>query len=79
MGLTHPPQHGRRSAALAERGPLDTRELSHRVMAAKGFASDNDLRKTSAFKIVQALTMQVKRGGLLAGEKRKGAREWRAT
>ncbi|MFL1875215.1 hypothetical protein ACIKT0_08375 [Hansschlegelia beijingensis] len=65
-------------AALAERGPLDTRELSHAVMAAKGFAPDNELRKAVAFKIVQALTMQAKRGGVGRGEKRKGLRVWRA-
>ena len=64
-------------SALAERGPLDTRELSHAVMAAKGFAPDNELRKTIAFKIVQALTMQAKRGGVVRGEKRGGVRVWR--
>jgi len=63
-------------AALAERGPLDTRELSHHVMSAKGFAPDNELRKTIAFKIVQALTMQAKRGGVVKGEKRGGVRVW---
>lgn len=39
-------------------------------MAAKGFAPDDELRKTIAFKIVQALTMQAKRGGVVKGVKR---------
>ncbi|HVV94480.1 MAG TPA: hypothetical protein VHD15_13790 [Hyphomicrobiales bacterium] len=64
-------------AALAAEGPLDTRELSRRVVAAKGFnEADNELRKAIAFRIVQALTMQAKRG-LLASEKRGGLRVWR--
>jgi hypothetical protein len=65
-------------AALAERGPLDTRELSHAVMEAKGFAPDNELRKTIAFKIVQALTMQAKRGTIRASGRRNGVRLWDA-
>lgn len=63
-------------AALAAHGPLDTRELSHAVMKAKGFADDTELRKAIAFKIVQALTMQAKRGTIGDGGKRKNVRLW---
>jgi hypothetical protein len=66
-------------AALAQEGPLDTRELSHRVMAAKGFnGEDNELRKTVAYKIVQALSLQRKRGLVASEGKRKGVHVWTA-
>lgn len=65
-------------AALAKEGPLDTRELAVRVLAAKGFdATDEVLRKAVAFKIVQALRMQHLRGTIGDGGKRKGVRVWR--
>ena len=31
-------------SAMAKHGPMDTRELSHHVMKAKGFHEDNELR-----------------------------------
>ncbi len=62
--------------ALAEHGPLDTRELSHHVMEAKGFADDDELRKAIAYKIVQAMRMQWKRGRVESPEKREGVRIW---
>ena len=62
--------------ALAKHGPMDTRELSHHVMEAKGFAEDNELRKAIAYRIVQALRMQRKRGKLDSPDKRKGVRVW---
>ena len=50
-------------AALAEEGPLDTRELALRVMRAKGLdESDKVMRQTIAFKLVQALSIAAKRG-----------------
>lgn len=64
-------------AALAAHGSLDTPELAQHVMDAKGFAQDHELRKTITFKIVQALTMQAKRGTItMLPEKRKGRRVW---
>lgn len=65
-------------AALAKNGPMDTRELSHHVMRAKGFnKDDNELRKAIAFRIVQALTMQHKRGMIGDAGRRRNVRVWR--
>ncbi len=50
-------------AALAEHGPQDTRELALRVAKCMD-AADPVLRKALAYRIVQALTLQWKRGGL---------------
>jgi hypothetical protein len=65
-------------AALAERGPMDTRELAQAVMDAKGFAEDRELRKAIAYKVVQALNMHAKRGTIVGDTYRKGVRVWRA-
>ena len=52
-------------AALAPHGPQDTRDLAQCVAEAKGLdAADPVLRKALAYRIVQALTLQWKRGGL---------------
>lgn len=65
-------------AALAQEGPLDTRELALRVIRAKGLdEGDKALRQTIALRIVQALRLLHKRGGILDDGKRKGARLWR--
>jgi hypothetical protein len=62
-------------AALLAEGPLDTRELALRVIRAKGLdEADNLLRRSIAFRIVQALTMQAKRGTVVKMPKRKGVR-----
>lgn len=66
-------------AALAAEGPLDTRELALRVIRAKGMSEDDKpLRKALAFKIVQALRLQAKRGTLESAGRRAGVRVWRA-
>lgn len=63
--------------ALAAEGPLDTRELALRVIRAKGLdEADNMLRRSIAFRIVQALSMQAKRGTMSKMPKRKGVRMW---
>lgn len=62
--------------ALAKHGPMDTCELSHYVMEAKGFVEDNELRKTIAYRIVQALRLQAKRRAIEMLPKRKGVRVW---
>lgn len=64
-------------AELAKGEALDTRELARRVMAVKGFdTSDNVLAKAIAFRLVQALRMQEKRGLVRGAGKRKGVRVW---
>lgn len=65
-------------AALAQEGPLDTRELALRVIRFKGM-DENDamLRRSIAFRIVQAFRLQAKRGSITALPKRKGVRMWR--
>lgn len=63
-------------AALADRGPLDTRELAQAVMDAKGFTADAELRKAIAYKVVQALGMHAKRGTIGDAGYRKGVRVW---
>lgn len=65
--------------AIANNGPMDTRELSHYVMEAKGFAEDNVLRKAIAYRIVQALRMQFKRGAIGDAGRRSGMRVWKLT
>jgi len=49
--------------ALAAEGPLDTRELALRVIRESGLEeSDKVLRRSVAYRIVQALRLQCKRG-----------------
>jgi hypothetical protein len=66
-------------AALRAEGPLDTRELTSRVMAAKGLNRDDRvLAQAIALRIVQTLRMKARRGGILDGsERRKGVCVWR--
>lgn len=64
-------------AAIAEEGPLDTRQLAERVLKAKGFdASDAVLLKAVMYRVVQALRMQHLRGGIADAGTRKGVRVW---
>lgn len=65
--------------ALAKNGPMDTSELAAYVMEAKGFAPDKELRKAITYKIVQALRMQHKRGGIADAGRRRGLRVWNKT
>jgi hypothetical protein len=63
--------------ALAAEGPLDTRELAVRVLRAKGLdESDKVMRQTVAFRVVQALSIAAKRGGVGSKGKRNGVRVW---
>jgi hypothetical protein len=60
-------------------GPLDTRQLALAVITAKGLdAADRHLRTTVAYRIVQALRMQEKRGGMKRDGKRGNAIVWRS-
>jgi hypothetical protein len=64
-------------AALALESPLDTRELALRVMRAKGMdESDKVLRSSVAHRVVQALSMQLKRGQIASAGKLGGVRLW---
>jgi hypothetical protein len=59
-------------------GPLDTRELSLVVMAAKGLdTSDRVLCKAVALRIVQTLRMRQRRGDIDGETRRKGVCLWR--
>jgi hypothetical protein len=66
-------------AAQEAEGPLDTRQLTNRVMAAKGLnADDRVLAKAIALRIVQTLRVKALRGGPLDGsERRKGVCVWK--
>jgi hypothetical protein len=65
-------------AALSAEGPLDTRQLAQRVMAAKGLNIDDKvLAQAIALRIVQTLRVKALRGGPLDGTtKRKGVCVW---
>jgi hypothetical protein len=65
--------------AALKGGPLDTRELALAVIKAKGMDSkDAVLRRSIAFRIVQAMSLQAKRGKVTKAAKRKGVRMWRS-
>jgi len=68
-------------AALQEEGELDTRELTARVMAAKGLdASDKVLFQAIALRVVQTLRVRAIRGKQIDGSKRRrGVYLWRLT
>lgn len=65
-------------AALREEGPLDTRQLAHRVMKAKGLDTDDKvLLTTVSLRIVQTLRMRARRAQELDGTmRRKGVCVW---
>lgn len=66
-------------AALKAEGPLDTRELTHRIMVAKGMdTEDKVLAKAVALRVVQTLRMKSRRHGEIDGTfRRKGVCLWR--
>lgn len=65
--------------ALEQEGPLDTRELAQRIMAAKGLnADDKVLGQSIALRIVQTLRLKARKHGKLDGsQRRKGVTLWR--
>ncbi|WP_026607741.1 hypothetical protein [Methylocapsa acidiphila] len=64
-------------AALAEEGPLDTRELGLRVVRAKGLdETDGVLRQTVVYRVIQALAIQRKRGRVRNTGKRRAVLIW---
>ncbi|MGK2740827.1 hypothetical protein ACSHT0_08010 [Tepidicaulis sp. LMO-SS28] len=63
--------------ALAQEGPLDTRQLAKRVLAAKGLdQNDSVLSRAMCMRIVHSLRMQHKRGKMGQKGKRKGVWVW---
>lgn len=65
---------------LSEEGPLDTRQLTVRIMRAKGLDTDDKVLVTTiALRIVQTLRMRAKRRQIGGAERRKGVCVWRLT
>lgn len=71
---------GLSKAALgATGGPLTTREIAAYVIEAKGWnADDRPLRTAVTYRLVQALTMQERRGRVTSPGKTGGVRVWLA-
>jgi len=68
-------------AALASEGPLDTRQLTQRIMVAKGLdASDRVLAQAIALRVVQTLRVRAKRRkGIDGSLRRRGVCVWQLT
>lgn len=68
-------------AALAAEGPLDTRQLTQRVMVAKGLdASDKVLSQAIALRVVQTLRVRaMRRKGIDGSLRRRGVCVWQLT
>jgi len=65
-------------AALRLEGPQDTRQLTAKVMKAKGLdTGDKVLFQTIALRVVQTLRVRAKRGQIDGTERRKGVCVWR--
>ena len=65
-------------AALAKEGPLDTRELTLRVMKAKRLNTGYKvLAQALALRVVQTLRMRAKRRVIDGSERRKGVCVWK--
>ena len=66
--------------ALAEQGPLDTRQIAAYIMKAKGLETgDKVLAKAIAYKIIHSLRQQERRGKLADAGKRGNVRVWALT
>lgn len=64
-------------AALQAEGPLDTRELTARIMRSKGLDEhDKVLSQSIALRIVQTLRFRARRGHVDGTERRKGVCLW---
>jgi hypothetical protein len=63
--------------ALADHGPMDTRELARHILKAKNLnEGDKVLAKAICCKIVHPLTQLWRRGKLATAGKRRGVRIW---
>jgi hypothetical protein len=66
-----------RKAQVTGEGPLDTRELTQRVMVAKDLdASDKVLGQAIALRVVQTLRMRAKRRKIDGTLRRRGVCVW---
>jgi hypothetical protein len=66
-----------KQALSASGQPMTTREIALAVVDAKGWdTQDKVLRSAVAYRLVQALTMQAKRGKLASPGKRGNVRVW---
>lgn len=64
--------------SLTKEGPLDTRELTYRLMQHKGLdTGDKVLSETIALRVVQAMRVHAKRGRVDGSQKRKNVCLWR--
>ena len=64
--------------ALADEGPLDTRELTTRVMKAKGLDPDDKvMAKSISLRIVQTLRMRAHNGKIDKATMRRGVCLWK--
>jgi len=64
--------------ALGDEGPLDTRQLTLRLMESKGLdTGDKVLCQTIALRVVQTLRVRAKRRLIDGSERRKGVCIWR--
>lgn len=64
--------------AIAAEGPLDTRDLTRRLMRSKGINEDDKvLSQSIALRIVQTLRVHARRGRIDGTERRKGVCVWR--
>lgn len=60
-------------AAFATEGPLDTRQLTERLILAKGLKTgDKVLAQSIALRVVQTLRLRAKRGLVDGTERRRG-------
>jgi hypothetical protein len=65
-------------AALEREGPLDTRQLTERLMVSKGLnAGDKVLSQSIALRVVQTLRARARRGKVDGTERRRGVCVWR--
>ena len=65
-------------AMLASEGPLDTRELTSRLMKTKGLdVNDKVLAQTIALRVVQTLRVRAKRRQIDGSERKRGVCVWR--
>ena len=64
--------------ALECEGPLDTRQLTERLMVSKGLnAGDKVLSQSIALRVVQTLRARARRGKVDGTERRRGVCVWR--
>jgi hypothetical protein len=68
-------------AALAAEGPMDTKQLTERVMCAKGLDfGDKVLAQAISLRVVQTLRVRaIRKGDVSGAERRRGVCVWKLT